>query len=118
LAKKNKVSEKEVLQYPFVYPIYFGATEVTIGNDQLPVTLFRRKKAVGTSTAETAFTTLQKADLLAYLPSIMTDEALSDGEVKLLDTPWNDVKKTLYLTARSDSLSASKFRDLARILKI
>lgn len=118
LARKSKVSVEEVLKYPFVYPIYFGSTEVTIGNDQLPIPIFRRKKAVGTSTAETAFVTLQYSDLLAYLPSIIASEAVAKGEVKLLEAPWEDVKKGLFLTAKSDTLKASRFRELAKILKV
>jgi DNA-binding transcriptional LysR family regulator len=118
LAQQSSVSETQVLQYPFVYPIYFGSTEVTIGNDQLPIPIFRRKKLVGTSTAEAALVTIQQSDLLAYLPSILTAESASKKEIKLLETPWQDVKKSLYLTARSETLSASKFRELTRILKI
>jgi DNA-binding transcriptional LysR family regulator len=118
LARKNKVSDADVLQYPFIYPIYFSSKEVTIGNDQLPIPLFKRKKAVGTATAEAALVSLQQTDLLAYLPSIITADVVSKGEVKLLETPWKDETKSLYLTARSDTLSASKFRELTRVLKL
>ena len=118
LARKSRVGLEEILKCPFVYPIYFGSTEVTVGNDQLPIPIFRRKKMVGTSTAETAFVTMRQTDLLAYLPSVIADESVAAGDVRLLQAPWDDVRKTLFLTVKSDTLTAPKFRELTKILKI
>ncbi len=116
LVNRTNLSVDEILKYSFVFPVYWGATEISFGNDQLPIPLFRRKKGVGTSTAETAYMTIQKSDLLAYLPSIIPREEVSVGNVKLLKTPWPDIKKTLYLTVKSDTITAAKFREIARVL--
>ena len=118
LARKTKVSESDVLQYPFVYPTYFSSSGVRFGDDQLPVPIFRRKRSVGTSTAESALMILQQADLLAYLPSFVTSEAMTRGEITRIEAPWKDAKRSLFLTVRSDTLSASKFREIARILQV
>ena len=118
IANMKGLKAEDLLKYPFVYPIYWGATEVTIGNDQLPIPIFRRKKAVGTSTADAAYMCLQSSNLLAYLPSLIADEEVLGGQIKLLKVPWVDVKKTLYLTVRSDSLTKRRLESLVDALRL
>ena len=66
---KRVLSEEEVLNLPFVYPIYWSPEGLRDSEDKCPIPLRYRKKSFGVSTGKMAIDLIKKHKSLCYLPS-------------------------------------------------
>lgn len=110
LTKKRQLSEAMILEYPFTYPIYWGKSGLVVGDDQFPVSIYKRKRGSATSTAEAAAAVVAVTDQISFLPDIIVLEEVRRGRVTFLAEDRFEVSKPLFLTARSDLMTQASFQ--------
>ena len=111
LAKRPSL--KQILEFPFVIPTYWTAEGLMRGNDQFPLPVAKRKAGYETATADAAIPILMETDHVAFLPHILVQPFLKSQQLRELrteDLPL--VEKDLFLSAKSDSVSAKIFQGL------
>lgn len=112
LGAKKKLTLEEVLKYPFVYPVYWGKSGLVIGDDQFPVSMYKRKRGVATATGEAAAVVISETDHLGFLPDVIVFDEVKRGRMIALAPQSFKVTKPLYLTARADLITQKKFQFL------
>jgi DNA-binding transcriptional LysR family regulator len=113
LADRSQVSEFQVLKYPFAYPLYWTNVGMVYGDDFCPASKSVRRVGAGTATAETALGAVLGGSMIGFLPKPVVAEKIRQRhlvEVRVKD--WPSVSKTLFVAARSSSVSQSFFLKL------
>lgn len=115
---KRKISNENILEYPFTTPTYWTPEGLSSGNDGCPVPLTRRKQGHETSTAEAAIALVRKTNDLAFLPDILIEPYVKSGEVEKIHVrSWKDVSKSLYVSVRTDIVPDKLLRSLLETTK-
>ncbi len=114
----KKPALKHVLEFPFVVPTYWTSEGLTRGNDQFPIAISKRKLGYETATADAAIPILLNSDHLAFLPDILVHPFVEQKLLREIDLDEiQKVEKSLYLSARSDSVTKNVFEKIVEKLK-
>lgn len=113
----RKPSIRQILEYAFVYPVYWTPEGLTKGNDHFPIPVSKRRIGYETATADAAIPILMETDQLAFLPEILVRPFIERKHLRIIETSEVSViEKDVFLTVRSDIVPDSLFKDLARAL--
>lgn len=106
---------KDVLNYPFVVPIYWTQDGTQYGDDQCPIPMSKRLKGHETATAASACEIVKVTDQLAFLPEIVAGR----GEYALASVkmPWKDIKRPVFLSVKNSSVKQHEFERIASVCK-
>ncbi len=102
---------KNVIQYPFVYPIYWTKGGIQRGNDLCPIPVRHRMVRAETTTAASALQIVKSTNSLAFLPDIFKRSIHSDTRTVTI----KDIKKVvkpIYATVKSDLMTKNDYEDL------
>jgi DNA-binding transcriptional LysR family regulator len=114
---KSKAHVADIKNEDFVYPLYFSADALTEGVDHCPLQLKKRRRGVGTSTAEAAMELTARTEQLSFLPELITREKQELDILQLVNVyEWPLVKKTVYLSVHTDSVSEKLYVLLRKAL--
>ncbi len=67
----KNLTAKSILNYPFVYPIYWTNESLRNGNDHFPVSIKKRIKGYETATATSAAEVVSQTMHLGFLPDLV-----------------------------------------------
>jgi DNA-binding transcriptional LysR family regulator len=112
------VSIDAVRQYRFVVPVYWDRHEFVSGDDACPIPGRDRSWGDETETAEAALHYLESSDQIAFLPDLVTAEALRHervGEVRV--EGWPPVRRRLFLSVKADEVRMAVFRELSATVR-
>jgi LysR family transcriptional regulator, hydrogen peroxide-inducible genes activator len=112
----RKASLSQVLEYPFVVPIYWTQEGLARGNDQFPVSFSKRKLGFETSTALSVTPILEATNQLAFLPEVLVRSMVTGKRLKIIDAEGvAKVQKSVYVSARADSVPNTLFTDFCKL---
>ncbi len=111
------ISLEQVLDWPFVYPIYWGQTELVAGDDQFPIPMFQRKKGVAASTAESAAVVVRNSDHLAFLPNLIIDDDVKMGFIRKIELPIAKVQKDIFFTVKTDEVKVRHAKAIVELIQ-
>lgn len=113
----ENASLKQILEYPFIAPTYWTLEGMRHGNDQFPIPFSKRKIGHETATAEAAVPILRATQHIAFLPDILGRTFLKRRQLKKISCKdLAPSKKELFLSVKSDSISAPLFEKLTKAL--
>lgn len=113
LTKKKNLNVDEILEFPFVYPVYWGRGGIVVGDDNFPISIFKRRRGFATSTAEAAALMLLHNDQIGFLPDLIVLEEIQRGRLVQIAPTLFNVVRPLYLAARADVFTQKRFQTLA-----
>lgn len=102
-------SQKNLLKYPFITPIYWTPDGTRYGDDQCPIPFNKRLKGHETATAASASELIKFTDHLAFLPELVVKSGLLSGEIVEIEAPWRVVRKRLFLSVKNTTVKQSEF---------
>jgi DNA-binding transcriptional LysR family regulator len=106
----RKPTLKNVLEYPFVYPIYWTHEGIRHGDDNFPVPIRKRVKGYETATATSAAQVVAQTDHIGFLPNLVTRPLIQQGAIKVIDVPGvKEVGQSVFLTVKSDAVKQKRF---------
>jgi DNA-binding transcriptional LysR family regulator len=109
----KKPTREELLKHPFVHPTYWSSEGLAKGNDFFEIPLSKRIMGYETSTADAALPLIVSTNQLGCMPKIIVQKWADRGLVKILKVPGiRNTFRDLYISVKSDSLSASLFERL------
>lgn len=109
---------EKVLQYPFVYPVYWSDEGIRYGNDSCPVGISKRILGHETATAVSAAEMVRYTDHIGFLPSLVTNPLVQAGELrKLTVKSWKPIQEKVYLTVKNDYIKQSTFMRLKKLFE-
>ena len=114
LQSRKKIELEDVLEYPFIFPMYWAKSGVAIGDDYFPVSIFKRKRGFGTSTAEAGVVMLRNSDQIGFLPDITVYNEVDNGFVKIIGEDKFRSPKPLFMTVRTDRITQKNFDFLSK----
>lgn len=103
--KKSKLPENEVLEKPFVYPIYWSPEGLRDTEDHCPALLRYRKRGVGVSSAWMALRTIQSFPSLTYAPDCLVSEDHSHHLTRIEVNEWPEVKHDVFCSVHVDRIT-------------
>jgi len=117
----GRISESQLLSFPFVTPLYWTSEGVVPGPDGGPVPMSARCQGHQTASAEAAAYIVESSDMLAFLPDILVQSLkLKVDPIQLRG--WPAVDRPVYLSVRAATVSnlwlKSMTSNLKRILSI
>ncbi|MES2965462.1 MAG: LysR family transcriptional regulator [Bdellovibrionota bacterium] len=108
LAKKPTL--KEILEYPFVYPIYWTSEGLRQGDDNFPLAIRKRHRGIETATALSAAHVVAHTDQIAFLPHLVVREMVEHDVLRVLSpTGHKPVAQPLFLSVKSDAMKQKSF---------
>jgi DNA-binding transcriptional LysR family regulator len=108
----------DVLDYPFVYPVYWSDEGVQFGNDNCPINIRKRRRGHETSTALAAAELVRLTDNLGYLPNLLTKTLLERGQLcRISVKSWKGKTQTVYLTVKNDFVKQHTFLQIKDLLQ-
>jgi len=108
------VTEEDVLNIPFVYPIYWSPEGLRESEDKCPVLLRYRKRTFGVATGKMAIELIKDHKSLCYLPNSLITSPNRDELIKLNVEGWPSHEVDIFLSAQIDSVTEKLFRKLIR----
>ncbi len=112
----DHVTMKNVVKFPFVYPVYWSNDGISYGDDNFPVTLDKRIRGYETTTATSAVEIIRRTDHLGFVPEIVARPLIESGQlIKLEIASLRNVTQPVYLTVKSDRISQSMFKWLSEL---
>ena len=108
----------EVLREPFIVPTYWQDEGYSAGDDMFPVPWTRRIRGHEASSANTALQFVMASDHLVFAPAILLQGLGIQGRIREIDVQGIEYpSRTLYLVTRSETVSSSIQKNLAKALK-
>ena len=105
---------RQILEHPFVSPVYWTQEGLTRGNDQFPVAVAKRKLGYETATADAAVPIVMKTNQLSFLPEVLVRSFVANKSLKIINCrEVGVVERELYLSARSDIVPDKIFNGLS-----
>ncbi len=106
---------KNILSYPFVYPIYWTNEGLRYGDDRFPIAIKKRLKGFETSTATSAIEVVARTNQLGFLPHLVTQPLVKQKRIQILNVPGHKaVEESVYLTVKSDVIKQQRFEELKK----
>jgi len=114
---RSHSNEKEVLQYPFIAPLFLSHTEVQSGADNCPLPIRRRFNRVEVNNNEIGVKVCESTDALIFLPQIQAQPALQKNRLRVIHVKdWPPVRKTVHLSVHQDRVSHATLKVLTQSL--
>lgn len=102
---------KEVLKYPFIYPVYWTNEGIVYGKDNFPSVGHQRIRGHETATAVSALEIIKRTEQLGYVPEIVARPYLKSGEVTRIELPTvKTTKQPVYLSVKTDRISQKMYK--------
>ncbi len=103
---QSKVTEKEVLRFPFVTPASLGPQGFRTEDDNCPVSSKKRLRLTEVSNGEIGLSVVENTDQLIFLPNIQAQQHIHDGKLRVINVKeWPPVRKTIYLSVHQDKIT-------------
>lgn len=107
-------TQKQILDYPFVIPIYWSSEGCQYGDDNCPIPMKLRKKGHETSTAASAVEIIRLTDQLSYIPDIVAKGYLESEQLAVIKTPeMKPHRSKVYLSVNSARVKQSVFKSFS-----
>ena len=111
----KKPSLKSILNFPFIYPVYWTAEGLRHGSDHFPVSMKKRIKGHETATATSAAEVVAHTDHLGFLPHLVIQPLVQNKKLQILNVPdYQVVEEPVYLTVKSDAIKQQRFEWLKK----
>lgn len=108
----------QILQYPFVYPVYWSSEGMRNGEDNCPVPIRKRKLGHETATAASAVEIVRFTDQLGFFPSLVCRPLVERSEIRNIKVKgWKEVSQKLFLTVKNDFIKQSTFLSLKDLIQ-
>jgi DNA-binding transcriptional LysR family regulator len=107
---------KEILKYPFIFPVYWTSEGMAYGKDHFPLPDSQRIRGHETATAVGALEILRRTNQLSFVPEIVARPFLKSGQVVQLEiSALKVVRQPVYLTVKNDQVSQKMYDWLAGV---
>ncbi len=108
-------SLKNILDYPFVHPIYWTNEGLRHGNDHFPIPIKKRIRGYETSTATSAAEVVSQTDHLGFLPHLVSQPLVQQKKLHILNVSGiKPIEEPVYLTVKSDAIKQHRFEGLKK----
>lgn len=114
----RNVTLAQVLSHAFVSPCSWSGERLIAGEDGFPVPLRNRIKGHEVQTAFHALRIIRSTDQLAFLPTLLAEDAVASGEIRAIepiDLP--EVRRVIYLSVHLDRVSERERLTLLSAIK-
>lgn len=109
---------ESLLQYAFVYPIFWSQEGLKFGNDNCPLPIKKRQMGDLTATAGSAIELVARSDQMAFMPEIVARPYVERGILVQKNVKeWSRVTAPVYLTVKSDRVTKKFFEASQQRLK-
>ncbi|MCC2679094.1 MAG: putative transcriptional regulator [Pseudobdellovibrio sp.] len=107
----EKTTLKEVLKYPFIFPVYWTDQGIVYGKDNFPQIGHQRIRGHETATAVSALEIIRRTEQLGFVPEIVARPFLKTGEVVQIElSAVKTVKQPVYLSVKNDRISQKMYK--------
>ena len=102
---------KEVLKYPFIFPVYWTDDGIMYGKDNFPNIGQQRIRGHETATAVGALEIIRRTEQIGFVPEIVARPFVKAGQVEQVDlSSLKTVRQPVYLSVKNDRISQKMYQ--------
>ncbi len=113
----GRVNEAQLLNFPFVTPLYWTSEGIVPGPDGGPVPMDQRRQGHQTASAEAAAYIVESTDMLGFLPDLLV-QSLHLMVEPISVRRWPAVNREVFLSVRASTVSNQWFKATAARLAL
>ena len=115
---REKATLSEVLKFPFVGPGHWTGEKLVTGDDGFPIPWRNRIKGYEVQTALNGLRLVRSTNQLVFLPSLLANEFLIEGEVRPIEiTDMQEISRPIYVSIQNEKINQKQLISLVAAVK-